>query len=72
MVLHDLGVLLEGNQLPGWLPLVVVIVMIVALAWLWGSMRTHLKRADYPDEPEAAEGAADGASPATPDSATQA
>lgn len=52
MVLHDLTVLFEANQLPSWMPLLVAIVMVVALAWLWGSMRMHLKRADYPDPPE--------------------
>lgn len=75
MVLHDL-ILLEANQLPGWMPLAVAIVLFVALAWLWGSMRVHLKRADYPDEPDA--GASDAvddgeaASPSSPGSAAQA
>lgn len=78
MVLHDLNVLLETTQLPSWTPLVVAIVMFVALAWLWGSMRMHLKRADYPDDDEA-EGVAEGtsedaemSSPSSPGSATQA
>ncbi|MFT3877072.1 MAG: hypothetical protein QM708_11715 [Propioniciclava sp.] len=41
MVLLDLGL---GSALaPGWAPLGVAVVMLVALALLWFSMRRHLK-----------------------------
>ncbi|MFV0451748.1 MAG: hypothetical protein ACK5LS_05795 [Propioniciclava sp.] len=80
MVLHDLSILLEGTQLPGWMPLAVAFVLFAALVWLWLSMRVHLKRADYPDEPVADEDAPEGVepgeatatSPASPDPAAQA
>ncbi|MFV0407609.1 MAG: hypothetical protein ACK5LN_12455 [Propioniciclava sp.] len=52
MVLYNLIPLLEGGQLPGWMPLAVAAVLFGALAFLWRSMRIHLKRADYPDEPD--------------------
>lgn len=77
MVLHDLIPLVTGD-LPGWMPLAVAIVLFVALAWLWGSMRIHLKRADYPDEQETPDADTDAApeavasSPSSPGSASQA
>lgn len=52
MVLLDLG----AQQAPGWLTLVVSLVLLIALLLLFLNMRKHLKRADYPDamEPEKA------------------
>ncbi|QIK71567.1 hypothetical protein G7070_03860 [Propioniciclava coleopterorum] len=47
MVLHDLG----AAQAPGWLALVVTLVLLIALLLLFVNMRKHLKRADYPDLP---------------------
>ena len=41
MVLHDLG----AAQAPGWLGLVITLVLLVALLLLFLSMRRHLKRA---------------------------
>lgn len=39
-------VLLDLNALPSWTPFAVAVVMLVALALLWLSMRRHLRRAD--------------------------
>lgn len=49
MVLLDLGAALA----PEWLPLLVMVVLFAALGLLWLSMRGHLKKADYPDSPDA-------------------
>lgn len=70
MVLHDLVApllalpLLEAGDVPDWTPFVLAVIMLVALGLLWLSMRKHLKRADYPDEP--APDADRAASPASP------
>ncbi len=49
MVLLDLG----AGLAPEWLPLAVMVILFVALGLLWFSMRGHLKKADYPDPPDA-------------------
>ena len=51
MVLHDLG----AQQAPGWLNLVLVLVLLIALALLFFNMRKLLRKADYPDLPTSAE-----------------
>lgn len=51
MVLHDLG----AAQAPGWLGLVITLVLLVALLLLFLSMRRHLKRAETPNLPSSAE-----------------
>lgn len=49
MVLLDLGT----DQAPSWLPFTLALILLVVLALLWFSMSRHLKKADYPDEPDA-------------------
>lgn len=51
MVLHDLG----AAQAPGWLGLVITLVLLVALVLLFLSMRKHLKRAEQPHLPSSDE-----------------
>ena len=70
MVLHDLGVsLLESVPLPEWTPFGIAVVMLAALVLLWFSMRRHLKRADYPDDPATPRTDTPTASPASPSDA---
>ncbi|WP_129457990.1 hypothetical protein [Propioniciclava flava] len=51
MVLHDLG----AQQAPGWMTLVLVAALLVALVLLFLNMRKHLRTADYADLPSSAE-----------------
>ncbi|MFP5416729.1 MAG: hypothetical protein ACLGHZ_07600 [Actinomycetes bacterium] len=63
MVILDLG----SSQAPGWLAFALALVLMAVLALLWLSMRKHLRRADYPDLPEApAQGAEVPHSPGSP------
>lgn len=53
MILLDL----TENVTPGWLPLLLVIILGLALVLLFLSMRRHMKRIDVPVDPQHPESA---------------
>ena len=60
MVLLDLG---SSVVTPSWLPLVLVIVLLVLVAFLYFNMRRNINRIDFEEQPKQASTA----SPVSPD-----